>query len=92
MAERGSTAARGYGAEHRKLRAAWKPKVEAGEVTCWRCGRPIPPGSKWDLGHDDNDRTIYRGPEHRGQCNRRAGALKGNQRRWGKQSPRRWAL
>jgi hypothetical protein len=33
------------------------------------------------LGHDDHDRSIYRGPEHAGRCNRAAAARVGNQRR-----------
>jgi hypothetical protein len=77
------TVARGYGHLHQKLRAEWAPRVAAGRVNCWRCGRLIRPGEPWDLGHDDNDRTLYRGPEHRLRTpwcigNRRAGAKKGN--------------
>jgi hypothetical protein len=68
------TAARGYGAKHQAQRAALTPLVAAGGVTCWGCGQPLPPGHPRDLGHDDEDRTIYRGPEHRGPCNRAAGA------------------
>ena len=64
-----TSAERGYGAEHKKLRAAWKPRVEAGGVRCARCRRLIVPGTPWDLGHDDHDRSRYVGPEHRG-CNR----------------------
>lgn len=75
-----STTLRGYGAKHQKERDSWRPHVVAGLVTCWRCGQPIPPRSVWDLGHDDNDRSRYRGPEHR-RCNRAAGARKGNARR-----------
>lgn len=60
---------RGYDVKHRKIRAQVAPLVNAGGVTCWRCGKTIETGSEWDLGHDDNDRTIYRGPEHRA-CNR----------------------
>jgi hypothetical protein len=60
--------ARGYSTEHKRQRAAWKRRVDAGEVNCWRCGQFIPPFSKWHLGHDDLDRSIYRGPEHVG-CN-----------------------
>jgi hypothetical protein len=55
---------RGYGYEHKKLRAQIKPIVEAGRATCWRCQQPIRKGQLWDLGHDDDDRTKYRGPEH----------------------------
>lgn len=71
-----SREARGYGKRHRKLRAALAPQVEAGEAVCWRCQKLIVPGTPWDLGHDDNDRSVYRGPEHR-KCNRRAGGRQG---------------
>lgn len=66
-----------YGYRHRQLRAQWKQRVDAGEVTCWRCGQLVQPGSAWDLGHDDEDRTKYRGPEHTA-CNR---ATNGRQQR-----------
>lgn len=75
------TTARGYGSRHRAERERWWPTVEAGLAQCWRCGQVIQPGEPWDLGHDDHDRTIYRGPEHRGRCNRRAAAVKGNRAR-----------
>ena len=70
-----STTARGYGYQHQAKRRAWKTRVNAGGVNCWRCGHPIPPGSRWELGHDDHDRTITRGPEHY-LCNRRAAERK----------------
>jgi hypothetical protein len=81
-----STTARGYGSKHRALRAQVAKQVERGEGVCWRCSQPIPPGTPFDLGHDDHDRTLYRGPEHRhrtGRCpgNRAAGAIKGNKAR-----------
>lgn len=66
---RGSTTERGYGTAHQRKRERWQARINAGEqVTCWRCaekGEPhlIEPGDAWDLGHDDNDRTKYRGPE-----------------------------
>lgn len=68
------TSARGYGNEHQKLRKRLTPAVRAGRVSCWRCGEVIVPdltipGEGWDLGHDDNDRSQYKGPEHAG-CNR----------------------
>jgi len=63
------TAARGYGGLHQKLRAQAKVLVDAGAAVCWRCGLGINPGEPFDLGHDDHDRTAYRGPEHR-RCNR----------------------
>jgi hypothetical protein len=62
---RGTTIQRGYGPEHQRLRQQWAPIVEAGGVLCWRCQNPINPGDDWDLGHDDLDRSVYRGPEHR---------------------------
>jgi hypothetical protein len=65
----GITTLSGYGNQHQKLRAAWRPYVEAGEVDCARCGKPITPGTPWDLGHDDQDRSRYSGPEH-ATCNR----------------------
>lgn len=64
-----NTTERGYGAEHQRLRRQWKPRVERGEVNCARCGRWIAPGTPWDLGHSDLDRSIYTGPEHQ-RCNR----------------------
>ena len=63
------TVDRGYGAEHRRLRRRWDREVQLGGVACARCGRLIVPGSPWDLGHDDFDRSRYHGPEHR-ECNR----------------------
>ena len=65
----GATVERGYGAAHKKLRARTQLDVDAGRAYCWRCTKPIAPGTNWDLGHDDDDRTRYRGPEHVG-CNR----------------------
>jgi hypothetical protein len=64
-----TTAQRGYGGRHQALRRRWAPKVTAGIVSCARCGRPIRPGERWDLGHHDDDRTRYQGPEHT-SCNR----------------------
>lgn len=72
-AKAGSTAQRGYGATHKRYRKAWAPRVEAGGVSCWRCGLLIEPRQPWDLGHDDEDRRRYSGPEHR-HCNRGAAA------------------
>lgn len=37
--------------------------MNAGETfDCWRCTDPIDP-EHWHLGHDDDDRSQYRGPE-----------------------------
>ena len=65
------TKLRGYGSAHKRLRRAWDLKVQAGGVRCARCHCPIVPGTPWDLGHDDHDRTKYNGAEHR-RCNRGA--------------------
>lgn len=69
---RGTTAARGYGTEHRALRAKWAAIIKIRAVPCARCGNLIERGAPFDLGHSD-DRQAYRGPEHPG-CNRSAGA------------------
>jgi len=66
---RGTRQQRGYDAAHEAERAKWAPIVATGEVKCWRCLVPIAPDQPWDLGHDDHDRSIYRGPECR-RCNR----------------------
>lgn len=67
---RGTTTQRGYGAPHQALRQAWRTRIDSGEpVACWRCGERIDPGSTFDLGHDDSDRSVTRGPEHVA-CNR----------------------
>ena len=39
------TKARGYGAEHKRLRKRWQLEVDASLVACARCGRWIAPGS-----------------------------------------------
>ena len=65
---RGTTTQRGYGAEHQRMRTDYQQRMDAGErFICWRCatlGKPhdIDPND-WQLGHDDRDRSIYRGPE-----------------------------
>ena len=65
-AARGTREDRGYGREHKRLRALLAPKVASGCVLCWRCGKPIPAGAVWHLGHKP-DRS-YGGPEHEA-CN-----------------------
>lgn len=61
--------------EHRTTRAYYAPLVAAGLVRCWRCGARLVPG-RWQLGHDDDDPSITRGPECT-PCNLRAAAAKG---------------
>ena len=68
---RGRRQARGYTAEHDRLRAKWKPKVERMEVDCARCHQRILPGQTWHLDHTE-DRTGYLGPSHEA-CNTSAG-------------------
>lgn len=60
---RGSAAARGYGQDHKALRAQWAPLVATGNVKCWRCSEYLAADQPWHLGHDDEDRSRYRGPE-----------------------------
>ncbi len=66
-----STAARGYGNEHQKMRKIVARQVERGEAMCARCGGWIAPGTPWHLDHDDLDRSHYIGPSHE-VCNLRA--------------------
>ena len=84
---RRTTTERGYGAEHRKVRAQWQTELEQrGALPCARCGELIHHGEAWDLGHTD-DRSAYTGPEHR-RCNR----ADGGRRRHRDTAPRRWVL
>lgn len=60
---RGTKQERGYGPEHDALRADYQRRMNRGEVfDCWRCDDEIDP-EHWHLGHDDLDRSKYRGPE-----------------------------
>ncbi|GAB2970216.1 hypothetical protein GCM10027076_03620 [Nocardioides montaniterrae] len=60
---RGTRQQRGYDAAHDQLRADWQRRLNTGErATCWRCGNDLDPKA-WTLGHCDDDRTIYHGPE-----------------------------
>lgn len=78
-AKRGTPEQRGYDATHRALRRHWSPRVATGNVPCWRCGELIEPGERWDLGHDDADRSKHRGPEHASRCNRSAAGRKAHE-------------
>lgn len=66
---RGSATARGYGKEHQAERARLQDYMDNAGVqyACWRCltrgvHKPIDP-TNWHLGHCDNNRSIYHGPE-----------------------------
>ena len=67
---RGNTTQRGYGAAHQAERARQLADFTPGQP-CARCGQPIASEDDADLGHDDHDRSRYRGLEHR-RCNRGA--------------------
>lgn len=71
-----TTTERGYGAKHQKLRKQYQKVVDAGAAECWRCGKAVPPGSEWQLGHDDNDRSKYMGVECT-YCNESTGGRNG---------------
>lgn len=76
-AKRGSATARGYGAGHQRLRAAWRARIDGGErVMCSRCGAAITVGMAFDLGHTP-DRAGYSGPECP-SCNRSEGGARGS--------------
>ncbi len=65
---RPSTAQRGYGPEHRRLRAQLVATYQPSDP-CWRCDEPLGPDpSVLDLGHTD-DRHGWTGLEH-AACNR----------------------
>ena len=71
---RGTTTARGYGSAHRALRKRLASLVASGQMRCARCGGVILPGTPFDLGHADGDRTRYHGLEH-AVCNRGASRM-----------------
>lgn len=54
---------------HRRERKQWERRMRAGEqVVCWRCEEEqgvihLVDPDRFDLGHDDHDRSITRGPE-----------------------------
>jgi hypothetical protein len=82
MPKAGTTHGRGYGKRHEAERRRWEPVVAAGRATCWRCKQWLDPTQPWDLGHDDHDRSRYRGPEHT-HCNRSAGGKASGKARYG---------
>jgi hypothetical protein len=81
LAKRPKTKARGYGGQHQRIRRMWGRRVALGDVVCARCGEFIAPDEPWDLGHDDNDRSLYNGPEHQA-CNRGARPERITSREW----------
>lgn len=76
MTKRRTTAQRGYGNEHKRMRAALLPTMPGSP--CTRCGVTLNEGDQVDLDHTD-DRSGYNGWAH-SSCNRRAGANKRNGR------------
>jgi hypothetical protein len=84
-----TTAERGYGGDHQRRRRRVKRVVDAGGGVCARCGRPILLGQAWDLGHDDLDRSLYSGPEHRFARDCPAGGNRATNAR-GRATARRW--
>lgn len=85
---RPTASARGYGYAHQKRRKRAAKQVAAGEAYCWRCLREgrsrgeawIAPDQPWDLGHDDEDRDVYCGPECL-PCNRGTGRRRATRKR-----------
>lgn len=65
---RGTRQERGYDRAYDRLRRNYQIRMEAGEVfECWRCaelGKPhaVDPDD-WHLGHDNDDRSVVRGPQ-----------------------------
>lgn len=88
---------RGYGHAHQKERKRAARLVREGKAYCWRClaeGKtkdeafisPDTPADQWDLGHDDKDRSITRGPEHM-RCNRGTASRRPQRRRKAEKHP-----
>lgn len=78
----GCTCVNHYCLHHQAIRSQWDPYVRSGLVDCWRCGKRIRPTAPWDLGHDDDDRTLYRGPEHRAENRATSTRKKERDNRW----------
>lgn len=83
-------------AQHKGMRAKLNPIVAAGQAHCTETtcleeqdGRTrwIPPGTPWDVAHEDNG-IDYKGPAHR-RCNRADGARRGNRMRVARRIRRR---
>ena len=89
MPKRGSTKLRGYSGAHKIQRRKWARIVAAGGVHCARCGGAIFPDEKFDLDHDDADRSRYLGASHVG-CNRSAPRRRAARLRRRRQHSRVW--
>ena len=70
-----SATARGYGVDHQRRRARWKPRVERGGVPCGWCGRLIDAGEPWHMGHPGDRKDLEPTPWHR-KCNLRYALLR----------------
>ena len=68
---RGTRQQRGYDAAYDRAHRDYQRRMDAGErFVCWRCleERGVrhhvdPRPGRWHLGHDDQDRSVIRGPE-----------------------------
>jgi len=60
---RPNTTRRGYGSQHQAKRKQLLEQFVPGQP-CARCGKPITTVGDAQLGHDDHDRSRYRGLEH----------------------------
>jgi len=60
------------------------------QPTCLHPTPVILPGQPWHLGHDDTG-THYIGPVH-ARCNRIDGAVRGNRKSRGIETPIRWVI
>jgi len=74
-----TTVEKGYGAQHKAVRAQMKRLVDSGYAICHRCGRWIDPREPWHAGHADVPNAkrlgIYAGPEH-AACSHESGGWK----------------
>lgn len=77
--------------EHKAQVAKARATRDSGHGHCWRCGRWLDPRKPVHAGHDDHDRSVYRGAEC-APCNLKAAARKGNRMSNAKQSARRNGL
>lgn len=68
-----------YGYQHAKERRRLKIIIATDGYICARCHQYRPPGSSFDLDHNDADTTTYNGPACI-RCNRGAGGRKARAR------------